>query len=1147
MRAQQEEPSQTGGPGSEFLAEAQRLLREVDPAAFLVPARILRRVIKQDRELPGLAFQVPHRKGYTISGERLLRFVEKSELQLSADDELPKRVILIAAPDEQELFHADEPGLLGRIWRLLFHARVHVALDERLAGGWLTPARVRERIDHVGQVEFDEIQAVLEREQYILPPANYVSTYVEFAALYLELRFFAPHWLPTYFPSVDDFQRIDALLAEDLDARDLYLKTRLEGAVDESAPAPRADEQAAESPAAPIGSRPSPRRFARLQRAAQRTSARGNSVRAAIFYMRSAEYAPADGNDATQAAARQEIETLTRRLQAALKFDDTEALTWREVLSGLLTRAAWGFWNPDTRLLYDLQKVCVDHERDIYDVNLIGWLFGRKPLKHPLPNQREVRMSKHLRSATARLTSTRLSGSERERLSVLLHDATHSAEVQLRARLRPLITEALSDVDLTPHNLPEQVAFRKLVEELVDNVVVHGYLTMGNLRDAISRNNLKLEDLSGIAELIWGDRLLRANRRLAQLLDGLYYRGEFYLRWLQRLSSVGFGTRVGRFVTQFILIPFGGAYVALEGVAHLVTAITSRILDEPLEFMTRLPNLPIRLTYEELELGVLLIVILHVPGFSSFLIRVTRGVYDLLRGILIDAPAWLARVLALKAFLRSRPIVFLLRFVLNPLLLTGIFWYVFPLLGAYSELPPAAGIALFLLINLLLNSRWGRNLEELFIEEAGRAWYRIRVRIFVALFEIVMEWSKQILEATERLLYAVDEWLRYKSGETVVSLAIKAVLGVVWSIVIFVIRVYVNLLIEPQINPIKHFPVVTVSHKIILPFSLHMTHYLAQPMIPLLGKTVATTFAGTTVFLLPGIFGFLVWEFKENWRVYAANRPRALKPVVIGSHGETMIRLLKPGLHSGTLPKLYAKLRRAQRKWSGAGRADTRNKYKARLHHLEIDIQRFVEREFLMLLSESSSWGTPQVRVGRIQLASNSLRIELLCPEIARSSLWIAFQEQSGWLLASVLSSGWLLHLTPEAHGALRTAIAGLYKMAGVDLVREQIESCFEPETPPYDVSEHGLTLWPGGQYDVEVHYNLKQRRLISPKPAAEAERFHLHTLHAEQLLYNSREILWTRWVEVWEAERTGATHPAILGEHIRVIPEATRVPLYEA
>ena len=117
-----------------------------------------------------------------------------------------------------------------------------------------------------------------------------------------------------------------------------------------------------------------------------------------------------------------------------------------------------------------------------------------------------------------------------------------------------------------------------------------------------------------------------------------------------------------------------------------------------------------------------------------------------------------------------------------------------------------------------------------------------------------------------------------------------------------------TLLIEPQVNPIKHFPVVTVSHKIMLPFSLHLTGLFAAPLAPL-GPLLANTIAGTTVFLLPGVFGFLVWELKENWRLYAANRPRYLRPMPIGSHGETLLRLLRPGIHSGTVPRLFAKLR----------------------------------------------------------------------------------------------------------------------------------------------------------------------------------------------------------------------------------------------
>src|SRR5205085_1760514 len=98
-----------------------------------------------------------------------------------------------------------------------------------------------------------------------------------------------------------------------------------------------------------------------------------------------------------------------------------------------------------------------------------------------------------------------------------------------------------------------------------DRVVGSGFLTLGDLRDALSRNQLKLPDLTGPGEFFGGDPLLRANRGLAERAAGVYRRGEVYLRWLQRLSALAFGTRVGRLLTRHMILPFGGAFLAIEG------------------------------------------------------------------------------------------------------------------------------------------------------------------------------------------------------------------------------------------------------------------------------------------------------------------------------------------------------------------------------------------------------------------------------------------------------------------------------------------------------------------------------------------------------------------------------------------------------
>src|SRR5206468_6005352 len=101
--------------------------------------------------------------------------------------------------------------------------------------------------------------------------------------------------------------------------------------------------------------------------------------------------------------------------------------------------------------------------------------------------------------------------------------------------------------------------------------------------------------------------------------------------------------------------------------------------------------------------------------------------------------------------------------------------------------------------------------------------------------------------------------------------------------------------------------------------------------------------------MIPGIFGFLAWELKENWKLYTANRPTTLRPVLLGHHGETMARLLRPGFHSGTVPKLFRKLRRAHRKARRTRQpvAELLRKPVYHLHEVQHALKRYVEREFL--------------------------------------------------------------------------------------------------------------------------------------------------------------------------------------------------------
>jgi hypothetical protein len=254
--------------------------------------------------------------------------------------------------------------------------------------------------------------------------------------------------------------------------------------------------------------------------------------------------------------------------------------------------------------------------------------------------------------------------------------------------------------------------------------------------------------------------------------------------------------------------------------------------------------------------------------------------------------------------------------------------------------------------------------------------------------------------------------------------------------------------------------------------------------------------------------------------------------VLVGNHGETFIRLMKPGFHSGTLPKLFLRLRRIDRHRSPTEHSLARSKYLDHLHHVHVAVEHFVVRELLQLLKEAPGWNIDDISVSRIRLASNNIRIELACPSRSADTLMMVFEEQSGWLVANTLQTGWVQQLDETRQDILLSALVGFYKLAGVDMVREQIAASFAPRRIPYDVMEDGLVLWPDGEYAEEAVYNLWHHQIIRPYPRAVARNFLLPTLTTESLLFVKTPLAWDVWAARWDNSQ--GVKPAVLPDNIR-------------
>jgi hypothetical protein len=1017
--------------------ELERLLKSVDPAVLLVPPRILRRMLRSCGTSAPVGFYVPHRKSFVCTAERLLAVAEPQELGLERGRPLPEAIILLPRPEPQALAGRYRGDVLVKYWRLLFHAAVHRTLES--APARLDAAAVGDRVRALGLAEFDEIRQVLRQERYLAGADGDRAVYVEFAAVILEYRYFARGLLPLYFPSLGDLGRVERLLAADLDAGRLFAETRLPGAPDpqpEPSPdaAPKPDQEWPEpdqewpEPVETGSARLTGDKPRLLRRAAQAARA-GNQVRAALLKVRASLLANTGGAKALRSGARADIDALVQRLQAALQLGPEERAAWRPLLTPLLEPAARGVWSREARFLYDLQKVCIAAERPVFAVDLVEWALslGRRPVKRPLPYQPDVLGLKYLRSALRRLPSLQVTAGDRRRLAQLLEAAARRVEERLREKLRPVLRKAVEAVALRPRNFPERVAQEKLIEELLDQAAGRGFLTMGDLRDAIARNQLKMPDLSGSLELLGGDPLIRLNRRLAVAVDGVYHRGEIYLRWLQRLSSACFGTAAGRLLTRYVTLPFGGAFFALYGTQLMIEEVVKLFADEGAAQLTLLNR------YSFACVGLFLFALLHVAPFRRLVGQAAAALGAGLRWSLITLPAAVLGLPLVQGFLDSRPFLWARQYLLKPLTVALPLSAALPLAGAGWVGWSVGLTALTAATSALWNSRWGREWEEIGQDWLARCWRQIHLDLVPGLFWFVVGLFRRAVELMERGLYSVDEWLRFRAGDSRLSLVVKPALGVVWFFLTYVIRIFINLFVEPTFNPINHFPVVTVAAKILLPALPQMSKAVLQALAPVLGKALAGSVAGLGVFFLPGLAGFLVWEFKENWRLYRANRPKHLWPVLVGHHGETLPRLLRPGFHSGTLPKVFAKLRKARRRAERTGRWRTYRKQRTALHHVESAVRHFLGRELLLLVNDSARWTTGPVSLSAVELGTNQIRARLLYPTLGPLEVHISFWEHARRLTARVDEPGWLNEVAPEQRALFAAALAGTFRLSGVD------------------------------------------------------------------------------------------------------------------
>src|SRR5262249_54093338 len=152
---------------------------------------------------------------------------------------------------------------------------------------------------------------------------------------------------------------------------------------------------------------------------------------------------------------------------------------------------------------------------------------------------------------------------------------------------------------------------------------------------------------------------------------------------------------------------------------------------------------------------------------------------------------------------------------------------------------------------------------EAILQALANFYEQLRAGLLPGLLRLLLWAFKQTIDMTEYVLHSVDEWLRFRQGDSRLSLVVRTAAGVLWYPVGWLARFYLVVLIEPGFNPVKA-PVSYLAAKFMVPLVGYLMAELNEAFrssqVNFLIRVLVMAVVVPTLWLLPDLFGFLFWE-----------------------------------------------------------------------------------------------------------------------------------------------------------------------------------------------------------------------------------------------------------------------------------------------
>ena len=1199
------------------------ILEAAEPGAVMVARPVLDRLLLIAWKQPPLVGQVPHRDFVVMDRQVLVNRVDSTELLIPSDRNLPREVLVLERPGEEELailrkndpfgpaivrstrdlntFDSDEHEVRRRqrvvlveVWKRLFLAMVDRTLlqwetDLALAqapldgatqglptqlglpkptlesGAKPLPSGPMAKFASLlpeGTIEYEEITRVLHRERCVLPDSPRAVILREFALLFLGLRCFSPQAVGYWFPALSA-SRQDELFAA-LDGEIPVAKL-----LSQSRPAPwleaASDSDDLQSEANQY--------FIRLQRLADQSLEKDRLVNAAILRVMASRVAPAHKTEPARKMARAHLRQLVLAIHQRLGLREDQVDEATAVLDPLLEKADQGHKNREEKLLNELENIHDDVVSPPQVLDIMGWVLsgGVSRLRRPMVLVDVIRATRFLRMAQQHLTFTRIDNSARQSVESLLRTARLSNENEVRAQIGPALSQALGDAGFSPTSHLGKLALGQIVETLIDRILEQGFLTFQNLRDTLAVSPVKMPDLADFAQWVRGDALLLLDRRLSTLLEGIYQPSELYGATLERATAAFFGTQTGRFVSLFVLFPYLTAFVVVAFIYHLLKTLEHNNLG---------PATPDRDISELIILaaafGTALLVFVARPRVRLLTRHILGRTFDVLSWTFWEMP----RKLSSSELVRNvvlEPLSWVLGYGVKPLFACWLMRQVQPLW--FQE---AAGwIIWFALFNIILNTRPGLLAGALVARSTRRLIANLGNGLISGAVLIWQNILRRMITGIDTLILGVEGLIAVRQRDERVWTTVQALLQTLWFPVGYALRFMFMVVIEPFLNPVK-LPVSFVAMKIFYPV-------IGPPLHLALDTTfnffIVEAFVWVLDFIIPGAFGFFFWEFRENWRLYEANRPARMPAAMFGPHAETMRDLLEPGFHAGTLPAVYRKLRKACDLRSAANDLRQERACLREIGEIGEDLAQLARRQFFDVLGLCAAWrdlmarDAEKAKLAGSQEAGNQTRTPNTPPEThptgfsvrnpilatnriemildwnhprlnpEESPLTIDIEFMAGNLFARVGRPPWLGRIPAEATRSLTASLAWFFTQSGIGVSIQHLEAglpggfvraTFEPRAITLFPPEHAAAAQTDPRSEKTTPLRLRMdwsgERLI---PVRRDSRIS-GSIPAPTMIFGSVPVSWSNFVGWFDDEaKTPSRDPLFVGPFaLHLLPE---------